>query len=149
MAAGVTVAEENIDELRRRIAEYYRSHKKTASETGLRIDFEVEKPELLVIKNIEALELLEPFGLGNPQPVLCIKGAVLSSVYSIGAGKHTRFKVEKAGKILDCIYFSMPSEDLDVSEGMVVDVAFEPQINEFRGRISVQLYVIDVRQSGS
>ena len=149
MAAGVTVAAENIDELRRRVTEYYRKSVDGAPLSGLRIDFEVEKPELLAIENIEALELMEPFGFGNPPPLLCIRNALLSAVYSIGAGKHTRFKLEKLGKILDCIFFSMPSEELDVSEGMLVDVAFEPQINEFRGRSSVQLQVFDIRAAQS
>ena len=147
MAAGVTISEENIDELRRRVTEYYRNETKDKPDSGLKIDFEVEKPELLAIKNVEALEVLEPFGFGNPPPVVCITGAMLSAVYSIGAGKHTRFKIEKAKRTLDCIYFSMPSENLDVSVGMLVDVAFVPQINEFRGRTNVQLHVIDVRES--
>ena len=145
MAAGVTVAQGNIDELRRRVTEYYHENIKAEPEPGLIIDFEVEKPELLSIKNVDAMEVLEPFGFGNPPPVLCVKDALLSAVHSIGAGKHTRFKVEKKGKTLDCIYFSMPSEKLDVSAGMLVDVAFVPQINEFRGRTNVQLHVLDVR----
>ena len=146
-AAGVTISEGNIDELRRRVTEYYHDVIKTVGEPGLVIDFEVIKPELLTIPNIEALALLEPFGYGNPPPTLCIKGALLAGIVSIGAGKHTRFRIEKLGRSLDCIYFSMPSEKLDVSEGMRVDLAFEPQINEFRGRTSVQLHVVDVRQS--
>ena len=147
MAAGVTISEENVDELRRRVTEYYRENVKTEPVPSLKIDFEVEKPELLAIANVDAMEILEPYGFGNPPPCLCITNAVLSAVYSIGAGKHTRLKVDKSGKILDCIYFSMPSEELEVSEGMRVDVAFEPQINEFRGRVNVQLQVIDVRKS--
>jgi len=149
MAAGVTIAEKNIGELRRRITEHYFVNAKGPHEPGLKIDFEVEKPELLAISNIESLELLEPFGYGNPPPSLCITGAYLSAMTSIGAGKHTRFRIDKSGKSMDCIYFSMPSEDLDVNEGMQVDVAFAPQINEFRGRTSVQLHVIDIRRSSS
>ena len=147
MAAGVTIAEENIDELRRRITEYYHNKMESAPDPGLKIDFEVEKPELLSIQNVEALELLEPFGVGHPPPSLCIKNARLASIHSIGAGKHTRLKIEKSGRSMDCIFFSMPSENLGVSAGMLVDVAFEPQINEFRGRTSVQLHVFDVRAS--
>ena len=147
MAAGVTVSEENIDELRRRVTEYYRNNVKTEPVPALKIDFEVEKPELLSIKNVDVMGLLEPYGFGNPPPCMCIKNALLSAVYSIGAGKHTRLKIEKSGKTLDCIYFAMPSEQLEVSEGMPVDVVFEPQINEFRGRVNVQLQVIDIRQS--
>ena len=147
MAAGVTVAEKNIDELRQRLTEIYLKSTEAAPEPGLRLDFEVEKPELLTIQNIEALEHLEPFGNGNPSPCLCITGAVISSAQSIGDGKHSRIKVEKSGKSLDCIFFSASTDDLGVSEGMLVDLAFEPQINEFRGRTSVQLQLHDIRAS--
>jgi single-stranded-DNA-specific exonuclease len=149
MAAGVTVVEEKINEFRQRIILCYQDSIKTAPKQGLFLDFEVEKFELLSIQNIEALECLEPFGNGNPSPCLCIKGAVITSTTSIGAGKHTRLKIEKADKSLDCIFFSMPSENLSVGEGSLVDVAFEPQLNEFRGRSDVQLNLIDIRQSES
>ncbi|MCL2125192.1 MAG: single-stranded-DNA-specific exonuclease RecJ [Oscillospiraceae bacterium] len=147
MAAGLTIAEGKIDEFRARIREYYFANVDKNYIPGLRLDFEVEKPELLTILNIEALERLEPFGNGNPPPCLCIKDALLAAVYSIGAGKHSRLRIEKSGRSLDCVYFSMPSGDLEVSEGMLVDIAFEPQINEFRGRTSVQLLVIDIKMS--
>jgi len=147
MAAGVTVAEENIDELRQRITRYYNDSIKVSPETGLRLDFEVEKPELLTISNIEALENLEPFGNGNPSPCLCIIGAELISAQSIGSGKHSKLKIDKSGIVLDCIFFSVPAEDLGVKTGLSVDIAFEPQINEFRGRTSVQLLLFDIRVS--
>ena len=147
MAAGVTVAEENINKLRKRVTEYYHDNIKAVPETGLKLDFEVEKPELLTIKNIGALENLEPFGNGNPSPCLCILGAVVSQIQSIGAGKHSKLKIEKSGTVLDCIFFSVPAEDLGVSAGMLVDLAFEPQVNEFRGRNSVQLQLFDIRKN--
>ena len=146
MAAGVTVAEENIGELRRRLNQYYSEYKESIPAVGLRLDFEVEKPELLTVENIQALESLEPFGSGNPPPSLCIRGAELTAAYPIGSGKHSRLKLEKSGKILDCVHFAMPFDKLGVSEGMLVDVAFEPQINDFRGR-NVQLHVLDIRCS--
>ena len=150
MAAGVTVAEKNIDELRQRIADFYtESTTDSPSSTGLKIDFEVEKPELLTIQNIEALEHLEPFGNGNPSPCLCMTGAVVSSAQSIGAGKHSKLKVEKSGKYLDCIFFTVPVDDLGVIEGDLVDIAFEPQVNEFRGRSSVQLQLFDIKASNA
>jgi len=147
MAAGVTVAEENIDELRRRVADDYHSSFSALPRPGLRLDFEVEKPELLTAGNVAALSRLEPFGNDNVPPCMCILGGKLSSTQSIGSGQHTRLRVEKSGKVFDCIFFSMPSEKLGVCEGMLVDIAFEPQINEFRGRTSVQLHLFDIRPS--
>ena len=146
MAAGVTVPERNIDELRRRISELY-SGDISSFDSGLKLDFEVEKPELLSVRNVEELERLEPFGSDNPPPNLCITGATLTYTQPIGSGLHSRLKVEKSGVNLDCIYFAMPSDELDVCEGMQVDVAFEPQINDFRGRSNVQLQVFDIKES--
>ena len=147
MASGLTIAEENIDELRRQVTLYYNKLVSAMPTPGLKLDFEVEKPELLVVRNVEALEHLEPFGNDHPPPCLCIKNAQVTSAQSIGAGQHTRLRIDKAGKSFDCIFFSMPSEKLGVSDGMTVDLAFEPQINEFRGRVSVQLHLIDVRET--
>ncbi|MCL2662162.1 MAG: single-stranded-DNA-specific exonuclease RecJ [Oscillospiraceae bacterium] len=146
-AAGVTVSEEKIEEFRKRINAYYHTCIEALSETNLKLDFEVEKPALLTIENIEALESLEPFGSGNPSPCLCICGAVVTSAQSIGSGKHSKLRIEKAGKTLECIFFSASTDDLGITEGMLVDVAFEPQINEFRGRSSVQLQLLDIRVS--
>jgi len=147
MAAGVTIAEKSIDELRRRIIKYYRDNIESIPATGLELDFEVEKPELLTLQNIEALEQLEPFGNGNPPPCLCIFGASVVSIQSIGSGKHSRLRIEKSGANFDCIFFSVPADELGVSDGAVVDIAFEPQINDFRGRSSVQLQLFDIRKS--
>ena len=145
MAAGVTIAEHNIDDFRRRIKEYYRDNIKSTQKPGLKLDFEVEKPELLSETNIDALMSLEPFGSGNPPPCLCIRDAKLVQKASVGGGKHTRLRIEKSGKQLDGIYFSMAPEDLGADEGDFVDIAFEPQINEFRGRRDVQLLVLDIQ----
>ena len=150
-AAGITVPEENIDSLRQRITEYYHSFysDRTDSKPGttLELDFEVEKPELLTLENVKAMEQLEPFGHNFPSPRMCIFDADVKYIQSIGAGKHSKIKVEKAGKLFECIFFSVPADDLGVREGMPADIAFEPQINEFRGRSSVQLQLFDIRES--
>ena len=146
-AAGVTIAEENIEELRRRVTKYYRDKDKTTPAQNLKVDFIVEKPELLELENIEDLELLEPFGHGNPEPILCVTDAYITAVQSIGAGKHTRIRAEKSGRVFDCVYFSMPIEEIGVKEEMHVDVAFVPGVNEFRGRRSVQLLIEDIRSA--
>ena len=145
-AAGMDILPDNIKELHRRITDIYNTFKlENSGSSGLLVDFEVEKPDLLTITNIEAMRILEPFGNENPIPCLCIKNAKLTAVQSIGAGKHTRLKIEKSGTVFACIFFSVPVDNLGVSIGDTVDVAFEPQINEFRGTYSVQLQLQDIR----
>ena len=148
MAAGVTIAEGNLDALRSRITGYYRNNLAVGSKPGLRLDFEVEKPSLLTVGNVGALKHLEPFGNGYPPPCLCIRDALITSAHPIGAGQHMRLKVEKSGVSLDCVFFSMTPAKLGADAGEIVDLAFEPQINEFRGRVNVQLHLLDVRPAG-
>lgn len=147
MAAGLTIAEANIDELRRRIFEYYHETIKIPAVPTLRIDFEVVKPDLLSLENVTALERTEPFGNGHLPPFLCIKGAVLNSVIPVAAGKHTKLRILKSGKSFDCICFGRTADDLGAEEGQLVDLAFEPVVNEYRGWRNVQLHVIDIHAS--
>jgi len=65
----------------------------------------------------------------------------------IGGGRHLRLHFAKGGYNYAGIFFSCTPAELGVRIGQWADVAFTPQINEFRGRRSVQLLVTDVRPS--
>ncbi|MBR6951619.1 MAG: single-stranded-DNA-specific exonuclease RecJ [Oscillospiraceae bacterium] len=145
MAAGITIAESNIPAFARRFREYYFHEIQGIPEPALEIDYEVVKPGLLTLDDLEALTALEPFGNGNPPPVLCLRGAVLTHLSSVGNGAHSRFRISKNGESFDGIFFCQAPEDLPVKQGDRIDLAFEPQINVFRGRRSVQLMAVDVK----
>lgn len=149
MAAGLTISEDNIDELRRRVFEYYHETIKIPAVPTLRIDFEVVKPDLLSLENVTALEKAEPFGSGFLPPFLYIKGAVLNAVIPVAAGKHTKLRILKSGKSFDCICFGRSADDLGAEEGQLVDIAFEPVVNEYRGWRNVQLHIIDIHPHGA
>ncbi len=150
MAAGLTIAEENVNEFRRRIFEYYHALIKIPPVPTLKVDFEVAKPELLSLENVTALERTEPFGNGHLPPFACFLAVELRSIIPVGGGKHTKLRIIKDKKTFDCIMFNRPADELGVSENMLVDLAFEPAVNEYRGWRSVQLHVIDIRpHSGS
>lgn len=146
MAAGLTISESNINEFRRRIFEYYKKTVKIPASPTLRLDFEIKKPEILSLENIAALKRSEPFGNGHPPPHLCIYAAILSSVTPVASGKHTKLRIIKTGKTFDCICFGRSAEELDVTVDSLVDVAFAPVVNEYRGWRNVQLHIIDIRK---
>lgn len=147
MAAGITIERDKIDEFRERIQAIYKEEVKGRKVSSLYIDFEVEKPKLLELPNVEALGRLEPFGNGNFPPHMMICSARVAQLVAVGAGKHTRLRIDKDGALIDCIYFGAETCKLGIREGSIIDVAFEPQINEFRGRRNVQLHVIDLRRA--
>lgn len=144
MAAGLTIEEGRIDELRERIGRHYTEVAKMPPAAELRIDFEVAKAEILSIENVQALSQLEPYGTDNQTPVMCLRDAEILSVIPICSGKHTKLWIERDGESFECVFFSKTAEELRVREGAKADLAFTPQINEFRGRRSVQLNLLDI-----
>ncbi len=144
LAAGLTIKRENIPAFTACLAEYYLSHPGEAEKT-LDIDLCVDSPELLTMKCVEDLEQMEPCGTGNARATLCITRACLIALTPIGGGRHLRLVVEKFGHSYECVFFSRTAEELGIRVGDWVDIAFFPQINEFRSRRSVQLLVSDLR----
>ena len=147
LAAGFTINRHNIDEFRRQICQragaYYTG---SAPRTVLDVDC-VIPAEMLTLKSIDSLSVLEPCGSGCPKPVLMLENMTIDRITTVGGGKHTRLRLRQGRHSLNAIYFSATPESASIQPGDVVDVAFNPQINSFRGDDSVQLNILDIRPS--
>ncbi len=146
MAAGFTVREENIPALRARLNDWVERQGPELGTSSLHVDVALPDAGLLTAREVEALELLEPFGAGNPKPVFTLSRAALSGMSRVGVeGKHMRLNLRCREQKLGAIFFSCPKAGWEFQEDDRVDVAFTPQINDFRGKRSVQLVVQDLR----
>ena len=147
LAAGFTISRENIPEFRRQICamagEYYSDD---SPRTVLDVDCTIP-PELMTLQNVESLDILEPCGNGCPKPVLMIKNLTIDRLHMVGGGRHMRLRLRSGRYVLGAIYFSVNAESSCVQMGDVVDIAFTPQINEYKGERSVQMNVLDIRPS--
>ena len=147
LAAGFTIHKDNIQAFREQISALARAYySEDAPRTVLDVDCAVT-PELLTLPNVESLSRLEPCGNGCPKPVLMVQGVQIERLGQVGGGRHMRLRLRKGRYILSGIYFGADSRSASVTQGDLVDVAFAPQINEFRGERSVQLNVLDIRPS--
>ena len=147
MAAGFTVREENIPALEHRLRQLVLEERAGEELPSLlEIDAAV-LPQELTVEAVEALDALEPCGAGNPRPVLVLTGAHVISAAQVGRGRHLKLRLEGRGVPLDAIFFSVDGSELGLTPGCRVDVAFYPQINDFRGVRSVQLQVVDLRHA--
>ena len=145
LAAGLTIAPEKIDDFRRAFAAYYHSHK-PPEQPEVRCDLLIRDPALLSIENVRELDLLEPYGNGNLKPVFCLSDVELENVSDVGNGRHMRVRVRMGRSRFEGIFFSHSSESLGLREGDRVDLAFTPQINDYRGHVSVQLLLTGARK---
>lgn len=149
LAAGFTISRANIPEFRRQIcalaAQYYTDD---VPRTVLDVDCAVS-PELLTLHNVDALQMLEPCGNGCPKPVLMMKNLTIDRISMVGGGRHMRLRLCSGHTYLNAIYFSANPQTVSIQPGDLVDLAFTPQVNEFRGTRTVQMNVIDIRPSCS
>lgn len=144
MAAGLNIRREKLRDFCEAFSEYYEVNKPDELPT-LNCDLEIKNPALLDMAGVESLNSLEPYGSGNPKPTMMISGARLERIMPIGGGKHLRLGVSYKDCSFECVFFSHTEEELKLNIGDCVDIAFTPQINEYRFK-SVQLQLIAIRR---
>ncbi len=95
-------------------------------------------------KLIEQINLLAPFGNANPLPVLASIG-VAGSQIQVFRDRHLRFSVRQDGKAFAAIAFNMSEYEPLVRESPLLDIAYTPQFNTYKGVTSIQLNIRDIR----
>ena len=150
LAAGFTIRRDRIDEFRTAITGLAKEFAASGeAKSALEVDCVVE-PELLTLENVAALRELEPCGNGCPRPVLCMEHMHVDQLSEVGSGKHLRLRLRSdSGAVCAAIFFSTTARQAAVALGDCIDVAFTPQINEYRGVRSVQLNLVDLRMCRS
>jgi single-stranded-DNA-specific exonuclease len=145
-AAGFRIVPEMIDTFRRRFCAVAQRHfGKELPAHELIIDAEVPL-SALTLGLLQALELLEPYGSGNPQPLLLAdRLQVVGEPRKVGGGeRHLSFRVRQNGKELRAIAFGMGERALELmSAGGQCCLVFTPRLNEWQGYRSVEIEVRD------
>jgi single-stranded-DNA-specific exonuclease len=147
-AAGLKIEEQQLDGFRGAFCE--------VAATQISIDqreaelfVDVEAPfSAFTLETARQLERLAPFGHGNLRPLLCTTGVTLSGPPKpLGSsGHHLSMMLSQHGVTLRTVAFGGGDwiDDLADVDGPL-DVAFRPVINDFRGRQSVELHLVDWR----
>ena len=149
-AAGVTLATEKIGDFRRRVNEFYDSLQLANQERYLlpRADVEIDDFSEINEELVENLAKMEPFGNGNPEPVVKITTASVLSARRMGAdGQHVKLALrDKNGKVLQVLAFNAP-EEFFREPGDEVAAWFQPIINEWQGMRTVEGRLLHVEQA--
>mgnify|MGYP000883261448 FL=1 len=140
-AAGVTLETEKIGDFRRCVNEFYDSLQLTNQERYLlpRADVEIDDFSEIDEELVANLAKMEPFGNGNPEPVLKITRASVLSMRRMGAdGQHVKLALrDKNGKVLQMLAFNAP-EEFFREPGDEVSVWFQSTVNEWQGVRTVE-----------
>lgn len=89
---------------------------------------------------VHRLNLLAPFGMGNPRPRLRLTGLRLQRPPEpMGAtGKHLAVFVQQGGRVMRLIAWNWGERRGQMPEGARVEAVVSPRINEWNGRVSVE-----------
>lgn len=116
------------------------------------IDIDCELPiEMISEELIGDINLFEPFGMGNPEPVFVTKNMNVFDIRVLGKeGKHLKLVLgHKSGLIknrsIEAIAFGMGEKVDKIEIGDVVDVAYSLGMNRWNGRERLQLRVRDIK----
>lgn len=143
LAAGVTLPTENIATFRDGLNKYYKQQKLNLAEqqAGLLPKADVTINDLSEVneKLLDELKLLEPFGMGNPEPMLKLDNALVVDLRKMGAdNQYVKLEVQdNLGQSIKLISFNARAGHF-VEPGERVDVWFQPTVNEWKGRRSVE-----------
>jgi single-stranded-DNA-specific exonuclease len=144
MAAGLSVLPGKIDQLRERLNTIARRHLRAEDlQPPLRLDAEIGL-SAMDLDSLTELEKLKPTGMGNPALQFCARNlAHKKPLQRIGASKqHVKMWVTDGKVIHEAVWWNAGGGSLPVGR---FDLAFAPSINQFNGRTTVQLKVLDWR----
>lgn len=145
LAAGLSITRQNLDAFKRDICSYAAEHVKDEDLIPqIKIDCRL-KPEWITEENVESISVLEPFGSGNPQPIFCLENMMVEEITPISSDRHIKMLLSKEGCSFTAMLFGTGSTGCGFAPGNLIDAAFQLEINEFRGRRTVQLLLRDVR----
>ncbi len=140
LAAGVTMPTKNIGKFRQRLNEFYESKNLRNQEQLLLLDADIDaKLDDLTEELIENIAALEPFGHGNPQPILKTTNLEVVGTRLMGAeNQHIKLMLRDSnGNTLEMLAFSAPGHFF-VEPGTQITVWYRPDINEWNGRRTVE-----------
>jgi len=96
---------------------------------------------------VSELQMLGPFGQGNPKPVFATKGVRLASPpRRVGSGReHLQIAITDNTNSIRCIGFRFGKLEKKLLENEFFNVAYQPQLNTYNGNTNVEFILTDIQ----
>ena len=147
MAAGVTIEAAKIERFAAEFETYARSNLDEDNVVS-RLHIDAVAPLKEFSKDmVSELQLLAPFGQGNPRPIFATKGVRLASPpRKVGArGDHLQLVITDSTASIRCIGFRFGKLEKKLLEREFFNVAYQPQINTYNGNSNVEFVLSDIQ----
>ena len=147
MAAGLSVREENLPALRRRLNDWAARECPVLHTTPLECDLPIHL-DRVTVESVRKLDQLAPYGAENPTPVFLLQNAVLDGVYPVSEGRHSRLRLRQGNASVYAVWFGMPPERLPYAMGDVVDAALNLSVYDSPRGAQLSGRILDLHPAG-
>lgn len=139
-AAGLSIATDKIPELARRFDDYVRRNLSDEDfQPIVNVDALID-PAQITLDTAMEFDKFEPYGLGNPHPILACKNIRASNARAMGSGgAHLSFTIDGEKRIRAVAWSCGNLAPLVENEP--IDVAYEPSIDMWQGEPRIQCTV--------
>jgi len=93
---------------------------------------------------MEELKRLEPFGMGNREPLFLTRGARLTRLRRIGDGSHLAMAVAEGGITFPGVWFRAGDQIDDLREAGPMDLVYRLKLDDFRDQLRIQVQIQEV-----
>ena len=146
-AGGFSIETSKIEDFNKRIQEFAEINFRMMPVPDITAD-KLILPDEINVNNIEGLQILEPFGEGNRQPVFALCGAVIEDIVPLSKGIHTKLKLRYGGSFMDALIFRYSPEDIFLKKGDRADFMVTLEAQVYAGRKFICIIVKDFRKNG-
>jgi len=147
MAAGLSVREENLPVLRRRLNEWAARECPVLHATPLECDLSIHL-DRVTVESVRRLDQLAPYGAENPTPVFLLQNAVVDGVYPVSDGRHSRLRLRQGNASVYAVWFGMHPEQLPYTTGDVVDAALNLSVYDSPRGAQLSGRILDLHPAG-
>lgn len=146
-AGGFSLQTDDIENFDKTVQEYARINHDVMPVFSIVADKFI-KPDEITVENIKSLDIFEPFGENNPEPLFLINNARVENIIPLSGGLHTKLVLRYGQLLLDALMFRMPAASLGIKTGEIWSFIVSFSINTYKGKSSVSATVKDFRKYG-
>jgi len=148
MAAGFSIKKENISILKEKLADY---SKENITDEDLKkvltVDLEIPS-KIISLDLLNEFEKLEPYGVGNKEPILVSRNLGISSIDKVGReSNHLSLRFLDGDSFYKGIFFGHGYLYDEFQLGDMVDVAYTLKKNEYNGKTYIDLVLKDIKKA--
>lgn len=147
MAVGLSIKSSDIEELTIRLNQYAKQQGNMPLPT-LKIDCKLN-PKFLTVDLAKQISMLEPFGAGNPTPIIGLYNMQLKAITPVGGGNHLRLTLQRDEFTINAMFFFTTIKQFPYVVGELLDLAVTVDVNEYNNKESLSIIIKDIKSSNA